>query len=253
MSRMLWLLPVLALGCQRLPPDTAAPPADTDVDADTDSDADTDADTDSDTDTDTDDWPTGPTVRFVHWNIEFLGSTSSDEYQAAIRVLERLNGDVVFLNEVEPEEVSALNAMADELGYDTVLFPSDNPFGTQRNALMSRLAVQALQDFSSTSLSGDGSALDVTRNPVGGVFTLPDGGEVQDFDVYDERYSRLQAIGERHVVAEFDVDGERMPAAWVRTHAASRVAVDVLGHDARSYSSTGHRDLITRLARWSTS
>ena len=92
---------------------------------------------------------------------------------------------------------------------------------------------------------------------VGGMWvpelSLPDGGEVQDFDVYDERYSRLQAIGERHVVAEFDVDGERMPAAWVRTHAASRVAVDVLGHDARSYSSTGHRDLITRLARWSTS
>lgn len=178
MSRMLWLLPVLALGCQRLPPDTAGPPADTDVDTDTDSDADTDTDTDSDTDTATDDWPTGPTVRFVHWNIEFLGSTSSDEYQAAIRVLERLNGDVVFLNEVEPEEVSSLNAMADELGYDTVLFPSDNPFGSQRNALMSRLAVQSLQDFSSTSLSGDGSALDVTRNPVGGVFTLPDGGEV---------------------------------------------------------------------------
>ena len=92
--------------------------------------------------------------------------------------------------------------------------------------------------------------------PIGDVrvrmLSLPDGGEVQDFDVYDERYSRLQAIGERHVVAEFDVDGERMPAAWVRTHAASRVAVDVLGHDARSYSSTGHRDLVARLARWST-
>lgn len=81
---------------------------------------------------------------------------------------------------------------------------------------------------------------------------FPDGDALSDFTVFDEQYARLQAIGDRHVVADFTVDGERMPAAWVRTYAASRVAVDVLGHDARSYSSAGHRDLVKRLARWAT-
>ncbi|GAA1946378.1 ThuA domain-containing protein [Microbacterium aquimaris] len=84
------------------------------------------------------------------------------------------------------------------------------------------------------------------------VHPFPDGDALSDFTVFDEQYARLQAIGRREVVAEFTVDGERMPAAWVRTYGASRIAVDVLGHDARSYASAGHRNLVKRLARWAT-
>ena len=79
---------------------------------------------------------------------------------------------------------------------------------------------------------------------------LPDGEAVSGFTVFDERYCRLQQLGERTVVATQVTDGERMPTAWVRTHGAARVAVDTLGHDERSYDSAGHRRLIGTLARW---
>ncbi len=175
MSRLLWLC--VLVGCQRLPPATTTPG--TDGDADTDADADADSDTDADTDTDTDtDWPPGPTVRVVTWNVEFVGTVGSDEFDATVRVLARLDADVVFLNEVDSDERDELSALADELGYPTTFYPSDNPFGGQRNALMTRLSTRSVGDFTPSELSGDGSANDVTRYPVGAVFTLPEGGEL---------------------------------------------------------------------------
>lgn len=81
---------------------------------------------------------------------------------------------------------------------------------------------------------------------------FPDGSSVDDFSVDDEQYLRLQSIGRSVTVAEHDIDGERSPAAWVRSHGLARVAVDALGHDTRSYSSAGHRALIARLANWVT-
>lgn len=81
-------------------------------------------------------------------------------------------------------------------------------------------------------------------------FRLPDGTPVEDFRVEDERYCRLQRIGRSSVVAEFDGPDAVEPAAWVRQVAASRVAVDVLGHDERSYKSAGHRRLLAQLAGW---
>jgi len=82
--------------------------------------------------------------------------------------------------------------------------------------------------------------------------TLPDGTAVEDLEVDDERYLRLQRLGRSHTVADHEVDDERHPAAWVRQVGSARVAVDALGHDARSYASPGHRSLVTRLARWVT-
>jgi type 1 glutamine amidotransferase len=79
---------------------------------------------------------------------------------------------------------------------------------------------------------------------------LPDGPHPDDFDVEDERYCRLQRIGRSTTVAEFEGPDAAEPAAWVRRSGASRVAVDVLGHDERSYTSPGHRTVIARLALW---
>ncbi|WP_431030590.1 ThuA domain-containing protein [Plantibacter sp. RU18] len=81
---------------------------------------------------------------------------------------------------------------------------------------------------------------------------FPDGAPVHDLEVDDEQYLRLQRLGPSGVVAEHEIDGERFPAAWVREHEASRVAVDALGHDERSYESAGHRALIAQLAQWVT-
>lgn len=81
---------------------------------------------------------------------------------------------------------------------------------------------------------------------------LPDGTVVADFDVDDERYLSLQGIGHSHVVARFEGVSGPEPAAWVRTYGNSRIAVDALGHDERSYASAGHRELIDALAAWAT-
>lgn len=87
------------------------------------------------------------------------------------------------------------------------------------------------------------------RNVVRGL-TLPDGSPLGDFAVEDEQYLRLQPVGRCAVVAEHDVEGERFPAVWTRTVGSSRIAVDALGHDERSYTSPGHRALLADLARW---
>ncbi|HWI30084.1 MAG TPA: ThuA domain-containing protein [Microbacterium sp.] len=79
---------------------------------------------------------------------------------------------------------------------------------------------------------------------------LPNGTTGGEFAVFDERYCRLQRLGRSTVLAHHEGSDAPEPAAWIRTHGASRVAVDVLGHDERSYESAGHRTLIAALARW---
>jgi type 1 glutamine amidotransferase len=76
------------------------------------------------------------------------------------------------------------------------------------------------------------------------------GISVDAFRVFDERYCRLQRIGRSVVVAEHEGPEGREPTAWVRTLGRSRVAVDLLGHDERSYESAGRRALLSRLAEW---
>ncbi|WP_203579151.1 ThuA domain-containing protein [Microbacterium hibisci] len=77
-----------------------------------------------------------------------------------------------------------------------------------------------------------------------------DGSERDRFELFDERYCSLQKVGRSCVVADHDGVEGREPTAWVRRAGASRIAVDVLGHDERSFESSGHRDLVRRLALW---
>ena len=81
-----------------------------------------------------------------------------------------------------------------------------------------------------------------------GVF--PDGSTTDQFDIFDERYCRLQEIGRSHTVCTHPGAEGSEPTAWVREVGRSRVAVDVLGHDGRSFDVPGHRELVRRLALW---
>ena len=94
-----------------------------------------------------------------------------------------------------------------------------------------------------------------TAEPVGGPrigLTPRADAPAPCFEVEDARYCRLQPIGDREVSAwhEGDGDGGPEPAAWTTRRGDARIAVDVLGHDERSYDSEGHRALIARMARW---
>ncbi|MDJ0334069.1 ThuA domain-containing protein [Salinibacterium sp. G-O1] len=80
--------------------------------------------------------------------------------------------------------------------------------------------------------------------------TMPDGTPVAGFELFDERYCGLQFLGRSVVVAEHEGLVATEPTAWVRHFDASRVAVDVLGHDERAYASPGHLALIGQLASW---
>lgn len=72
---------------------------------------------------------------------------------------------------------------------------------------------------------------------------------LETFEVYDECYCRLQQIGHRTEVAHHS-EAEGAPVAWIRQYRHSRIAVDTLGHDERSYDSAGHRRLLQTLALW---
>lgn len=85
--------------------------------------------------------------------------------------------------------------------------------------------------------------------PFGRIVVDVEGGA--PFAVEDERYCALQATGDRDVVAWHDGEGgHREPTAWRRVVGRSRVAVDALGHDARSYDAPGHVALVADLATW---
>ncbi|WP_139415677.1 ThuA domain-containing protein [Agromyces laixinhei] len=80
--------------------------------------------------------------------------------------------------------------------------------------------------------------------------TLPDGTTIAPFDVFDEGYCRIQEIGRNHTVAHHHQTRHAHRAAWTRTQCASRIAVDLLGHDERSYESDGHARMLISLAHW---
>ena len=74
--------------------------------------------------------------------------------------------------------------------------------------------------------------------------------ELDDFTVFDERYSGLQLDGVIEPIAEHEEQRMRHPLVWARELGHSRIVYDALGHDVRSYDSPGHRELITRALDW---
>jgi type 1 glutamine amidotransferase len=73
---------------------------------------------------------------------------------------------------------------------------------------------------------------------------------VDDFDIVDEAYSGLRLGEGSRVLASHELDGERHPLLWLRTVGTGSVVVDLLGHDATSYDSSEHRELLGRAAGW---
>lgn len=100
------------------------------------------------------------TLRVATWNIESLGESGSEQLNDTREILQRLDADVIGLNEIDTGEDRTLEALAEELGY-AVLLPDDNDFGGIRNAVMTRLSVASSQIHSSDSLHA--GARELTR------------------------------------------------------------------------------------------
>jgi type 1 glutamine amidotransferase len=90
-------------------------------------------------------------------------------------------------------------------------------------------------------------------HPPHGPFTVEVGDDplvegIPDFTIADESYARLRLGDGSRVLAthRHDPDGERHPVLWTRSRGAGTVIVDLLGHDASSFESAGHRALLER-------
>ena len=78
-------------------------------------------------------------MRIMTWNIETVGSAGSIEYQAALAVLARIGADVVALNEIASlADTANLEQLATQAGYPHLVYSSGAPFGSDRNAILSR-------------------------------------------------------------------------------------------------------------------
>ncbi|MCD2442951.1 ThuA domain-containing protein [Agromyces sp. SYSU K20354] len=73
---------------------------------------------------------------------------------------------------------------------------------------------------------------------------------LDDFSVFDERYTGFRLLDVIEPIAEHEEEGVRHPLIWAREFGRSRLVYDALGHDARSYESAGHRALLARALDW---
>ena len=79
------------------------------------------------------------TVRVVTWNIESIGSPGSTEYDAALQVLDRLDADVVLLQEIQWfDDDHNIAPFAADAGYPHVLDGWPVSFGTDTQLILSR-------------------------------------------------------------------------------------------------------------------
>lgn len=104
-------------------------------------------------------------VRLATWNIETVGSASSTEYAAALDVLGRIGADVVALSEIaSAADTANLEQLASDAGYPHLTYSSGAPFGSDRNAVLSRYPfVGSPIEHTAAGLSGDPAANDITR------------------------------------------------------------------------------------------
>jgi type 1 glutamine amidotransferase len=79
---------------------------------------------------------------------------------------------------------------------------------------------------------------------------------IPDFDLMDERYSYLRTAPGITVHASHSYEGREHPVMWSLHRGASprgstgRTFYDALGHDAASYESPEHRELLLRAISW---
>ncbi len=165
----------------------------------------------------------------------------------------RLDGiDLLVVNAGDPWRDSPTKLPRDAPGIAGLTAAFDRGMAV----LAQHCAVSSLRDYPDWAAAVGGMWVPgLSWHPPADAATIvpaPDAGDLlpEPFEVFDERYCSIQGIGRNRVVAQHEGPDGPEPTVWVREYGASRIAVDLLGHDARSYDSDVHRALIARLARW---
>lgn len=105
------------------------------------------------------------TVRVATWNVQTVGSPATVEYNAALAVLQRIDADVVSIQEIDGSgDAPNFDALASAAGYPYTARAPGGPFGNLGNGVMSRVPIVDTQFLDGATLSGDPTAMDVTRD-----------------------------------------------------------------------------------------
>lgn len=73
---------------------------------------------------------------------------------------------------------------------------------------------------------------------------------LQDFTLYDERYSYLVPRADIEPLLTHEYDDITHPLVWAREIGSARIVFDALGHGVESYASPERRILLQNEARW---
>ena len=73
---------------------------------------------------------------------------------------------------------------------------------------------------------------------------------IRDFELNDERYSKLRVSPDSEQLAWHEFEGDRHPVLWAHRHGDARIVYDALGHDAASYDSPEHRAILRNAVAW---
>lgn len=195
--------------------------------------------------------PFGRTSPLVAEALRAVGFNAriDDDVDHAMTALKGI--DLLVVNAGDPWRADAIGPAAPSASVDGFAAALQRGIGV----LALHCAVASLRDYPEWSPAiGAMWVPGASMHPELGAMTVSGGvlaGDVvETFDLVDERYCRLQRLGRSSVVATHAGNGVAEPAAWVREAGASRIAVDVLGHDERSFKSAGHRRMLGQLALW---
>lgn len=73
-----------------------------------------------------------------------------------------------------------------------------------------------------------------------------------DFDIEDELYTDMRLAADLHTLTLHRHEGAAHPLMWTHRFGEAAVVYDALGHDAASYESATHRELLRRATLWLT-
>lgn len=73
---------------------------------------------------------------------------------------------------------------------------------------------------------------------------------LEDFELFDERYSHLRTGADNAVLAVHEHDGREHPILWAHRYGTAEVVYDALGHDEQSYMSPARVEILLRSVAW---
>ncbi|MCA9493315.1 MAG: endonuclease/exonuclease/phosphatase family protein [Myxococcales bacterium] len=103
-------------------------------------------------------------LRVATWNVQSVGAVGTAEHTAALAVLNRVDADVLLLQEVNgTTDETYARTLATEAGYAYTAFAPQGSFGGLHDAVFSRLPFTDQRFFASSDLSVDPNADEITR------------------------------------------------------------------------------------------